>query len=237
MATALTAAKVRTIKTPGTYRDGEIKGLYLLVRVTDRGSLTKSWIFRYMKSRRARAMGLGAASDITLADVRDKADKLRKDLKAGRDPMVEKHVAALKGDIKTFAQCAAEYIKAHGSKWRNGSATFEAMFDNHVPAKLQSLPVSEIDKQLVLSVIKPIWETKRATVRILRNKIESILDYAIAHEYRPGPNPAKWHENLKLILADHSDETRHHAAIPYDGVPDLLRVLRLSGRSCRSGSA
>jgi integrase len=171
-------------------------------------------------------MGLGAAADVTLADVRDRADKLRKAKAAGRDPIVEKKVAAAKGNPKTFAQCMAEYIEAHGSKWRNGPAQLESMFNNHVPPNLRNLPVSEINKPLVLSVIKPIWETKRATARILRNKIESILDYAIAHEYRNGPNPAKWRENLKLILPDHSEDTRHHAAIPYSGVPDLMRALR-----------
>ena len=226
MATALTASKVKTLKAPGTYRDGEVKGLYLLVRLTDSGALTKSWIFRYMKNGRAHAMGLGAAADITLADVRDRADALRKAKAAGRDPIVEKRVAAAKGNVRTFAQCMAEYIEAHGSKWRKGSAQLESMFENHVPSNLRNLPVSEIDKPLVLSVIKPIWDSKRATARILRNKIESILDYAIAHEYRAGPNPAKWRENLKLILPDHSEDTRHHAAVPYDSVPDLMRALR-----------
>jgi len=220
-----TAAQIKTIKEPRAYPDYEIKGLFLVVRATGNGAVTKSWVFRYMKNRRAHAMGLGAASDITLADVREEADKLRKDLGAGRDPIVEKHIKELKkGDPKTFDQVMFEYVDAR--KW-NGSETFKAMFKNHVSSKLRALPIGEIDKQLVLSIIKPIWTDKHATARILRNKIECILDYAIAHEYRAGPNPAKWRENLKHILPDHSDETRHHAAIPYGDVPDLMRVLRL----------
>jgi integrase len=228
MATALTAPKVKTLKTPGTYRDGEVKGLYLLVRLTDSGALTKSWIFRYMKSGKAHAMGLGAAADITLADVRKEADALRKALKAGRDPIVEKRVAALKGSPKTFDDCAAEYIEAQSPAWRGIAyrLQFERMLRNHVPGHFGKLPISEITEDMVREVLNKIWNDKKATARMLQNRIERVLGYAIKRKYRSGPNPADYKDNIKGVLADHSTDTRHHAAMSYDDIPGFMTKLK-----------
>jgi integrase len=230
MATALTAPKVKTLKTPGMYRDGEVKGLYLLVR----DPAKKYWIFRYMKNGKAHAMGLGPAcgrTPITLAQARGKADAQRKVLNDDRDPMVEKRVAKLTVP-KTFDECAAEYIEAHGSKWSNNRNSayqeqWEVTHRKYVSKHFGKLPVGEVNKQMVLKVLKPIWEDKRATARKIQNRLERILDYAISHEYRQGPNPARWRENLKLLLPNHStSETRHHAAMPYAEVPNFARALK-----------
>jgi len=228
MATALTAPKVKTLKTPGMYRDGEVKGLYLLVR----DPVKKYWVFRYMKNGTAHAMGLGPASGrtpVTLAQARDKADAHRKVLNDDRDPMVEKRVAKLTGAPKTFDECAAEYIEAHGSKWRaNRDNSYRAQWKATLrDLPFGKLPVGEVNKQMVLAVLKPIWEDKRATARNIQNRLERILEYAISNEYRLGPNPAKWRENLKSILPDHSTaETKHHAAMSYNNVPAFVQKLK-----------
>ena len=50
---------------PGMYGDGG--GLWLLVKHED----ARSWVFRYMLDRQARAMGLGAYPDVSLSSARD----------------------------------------------------------------------------------------------------------------------------------------------------------------------
>lgn len=77
----LTAMRVEKIKKPGYYGDG--KGLWL--RVKDTGA--KSWSFRFMLQGKSREMGLGPYPENSLAEAREKAAELRKQLKGGIDPI------------------------------------------------------------------------------------------------------------------------------------------------------
>ena len=66
MAGQLTALKVKTAKT-GKYSDGN--NLYLLVATSG----ARKWVFRFNWRGRAKEMGLGGASTVTLAEAREKA--------------------------------------------------------------------------------------------------------------------------------------------------------------------
>ena len=64
---ALTTKQVAKIAEPGRYGDG--KGLYL--QVTPTGA--RSWLLRYERGGRERAMGLGPVDDFTLDEARERA--------------------------------------------------------------------------------------------------------------------------------------------------------------------
>jgi hypothetical protein len=64
------------------YPDGA--GLYLRV---GRGG-AKSWAFRFMLDRKAREMGLGGLTKVSLADARTKAVDARLLLSDGKDPLM-----------------------------------------------------------------------------------------------------------------------------------------------------
>jgi integrase len=66
------------------------------------------------------------------------------------------------------------------------------------------------------------------TASRLRGRIEAILDFAAAKEYRTGENPARWRGNLKHLLPDHRKvrKVEHHAAMPYQEIPEFLIELR-----------
>jgi integrase len=213
------------------YCDAATAGLYLLVREPTK----KYFVFHYSRAGKSTEMGLGPAigraAPVTLAEARDKATELRRALRAGRDPLAEKRSAkASETTSKTFDEAAAAYLKAHGSKWRdnranNYKAQWEASLRDYASPVFGRLPVGIIDKDLVLKVLKPIWETKHPTARNLQNRIERVLDFAIVHDWRPGPNPAKWVGNLKLLLPIHSNGVAHHAAMPYVDVPNFMRAI------------
>lgn len=74
----LNARKVVTIKTPGYHSDGG--GLYLQVSPT----LSKSWIFKFVRNKKATEIGLGSFGDISLEAAREQASEYRKLLKQGR---------------------------------------------------------------------------------------------------------------------------------------------------------
>ena len=63
----LSDLSVRRHSKAGVYTDG--RGLYLQVSST----MTKSWLFRFMRAGRERWMGLGPYPDVSLAEARDKS--------------------------------------------------------------------------------------------------------------------------------------------------------------------
>jgi hypothetical protein len=71
MAGHLTARKVETAK-PGKYGDGA--NLYLLVSKTG----AKKWVLRFTLRGKTKEMGLGSATNVPLADAREKAASARR---------------------------------------------------------------------------------------------------------------------------------------------------------------
>ena len=94
---------------------------------------------------------------------------------------------------------------------------------------LRALPVDEVDTEAVLGVLQPIWRTTPETASRLRGRIETVLDAARAkgHISRNEANPARWRGHLDKLLAKRQKLTRgHHAAMPFDDVPELIGLLR-----------
>ncbi len=77
---ALTPFKIRALKKPGRYADGN--GLYL--HVDDGGA--KRWVLRTMVQGRRRDIGLGSVRLVTLSEARDAARLYRKIARDGGDP-------------------------------------------------------------------------------------------------------------------------------------------------------
>jgi hypothetical protein len=65
----LTAKAVERTKTPGRYRCGLVRGLYL--QISDNGA--KSYVLRFERQGRERMMGLGSASEFSLGEARERA--------------------------------------------------------------------------------------------------------------------------------------------------------------------
>jgi integrase len=78
-----------------------------------------------------------------------------------------------------------------------------------------------------ISVLQPVWAKTPETASRLRGRIEAVLDYAKAHGWRSGENPAAWRGHLALILPKRGKLSRgHHAAMPYAEVPAFVGKLR-----------
>ena len=220
-----TAKLVQQLTSPGTYADGN--NLYLQVRGPDR----RSWLFRYMRRGRARAMGLGSADDVSLAEARLRAAEARAVLASGRDPLDDRaadHAAAVARAI-TFATAADHYFTAHQAGWSRTYATDErAAVTNYAIPVMGAVPVADVGTADVLRALEPIWRTKTTTASALRARIEAVLSYATVQGWRQGPNPAIWRGNLALLLpAPRKLRTvEHHAALRWQDIPAFMRELR-----------
>ena len=226
----LTARTVETKKTPGYYSDGG--NLYL--RVSQ--NITKTWAFYYKKDGKRTEMGLGSTSDLTLVQARDKADTLRKQLKSGIAPLIERQRQdsenkAQRAKFMTFQQCADAYINAHKAGWKNPKhiQQWQNTLSQYAFPVFGDLDVKSIDTGLITKCLEPIWLTKNETAGRVRGRIESILDWATVHEYREGVNPARWRGHLDKLLAKPSkiQKTEHHKALPYTEINGFIDLLRL----------
>ncbi len=225
----LTARGVETKKTPGYYADGG--NLYL--RISQ--NLTKTWAFYYKKDGKRTEMGLGSISDMTLEQARDKADSLRKQLKSGIIPLIEKQRQASENKAQiaksmTFQQCADAYINAHRAGWKNPKhiQQWQNTLSQYAFPVFGDLDVKFIDTGLITKCLEPIWLVKNETAGRVRGRIESILDWATVHEYREGVNPARWRGHLDKLLAKPSkiQKIEHHKALPYTEVGGFIDQLR-----------
>lgn len=225
----LSALKVTRASKPGRYGDGG--GLWL--QVAEGGS--KSWIFRYQRDGRARQMGLGPLDVVSLADARQKAIDARRLLLADQDPIEAKREARATAKLEaargiTFKTCAENYIGTHAAAWRNEKhrAQWASTLERFAYSAIGSLPVAAIDTNLVLKVLEPIWTKTPETAARLRGRIEAVLDWATAREYRAGENPARWRGHLDKLLPSKRKVrcVRHHPALPYADIPAFMANLR-----------
>jgi integrase len=225
----LTALKVLKIRKPGYHADGG--GLWL--QVSEGGG--KSWILAYSLRGRAREMGLGSLSKVSLGEARDERDRCNRLLRDHVDPIEErkrKRAEVALNDVKsiTFAQAAATYITTHCASFKNikHGKQWSSTIQTFVEPRIGRLDVADIDTGLICQVLEPIWTTKPETAGRVRGRIESILDWAKVSGYRSGENPARWKGNLDKLLPKLSRvrKVKHHAAMSYDQLPAFMVKLR-----------
>ena len=225
----LTALKVSRPLKPGMYADGA--GLYLQVT----GAGAKSWLYRFSLQGKAREMGLGSLSAVSLSEARIKAGECRRLREEGVYPIearkVRREQAALDAAKSiTFKEAAANYIASHRAGWRNEkhASQWENTLATYAEPVLGRVSIQAIDTTLVLKVLEPIWKTKPETASRLRGRIEAILDWAKVRGLRQGENPARWRGHLDHLLPARSKVRRvkHHAALSYAELPDFIAKLR-----------
>jgi integrase len=225
----LTARKVATATEPSLYADGG--GLYLRV---GRGG-AKSWCLRYMLEGKAREMGLGGHSKVSLADARKKAAAQRALLVDKIDPLERRQTESAAKKIEaartmTFDDCAIAYIKAHEVSWHNMKhrQQWQNTLATYVSPKFGSVPVCEVDVGMVMKAIEPLWTTKPETAGRVRGRIEAVLDWAKARGFRDGENPARWRGHLSNLLPARTKvrAVKHHAALPYPEIGSFMADLR-----------
>src|SRR3954454_22399679 len=219
MARAISRLKAVTVARatkPGLLADGA--GLYLRIGPTG----AKSWIFRYRRDGKLHDMGLGPFHTVSLAEAREKAQECRKlrlqqidPIRARKAGQTEARLAA--ASSVSFRECADRYVAAHRAGWRSAKhpKAWTGSLAAYVHPVLGDLPIQTIDTALVLKAVEPIWTEKPDTASRVRGRIESVLDWATARDYRQGENPARWRAHLENLLPNRSKVRRvkHFAAM------------------------
>ena len=240
MAFLKSARSVETVNEVGYHRCD--RGLYLQVA----GSGTKSWLFRYKSpvTAKQREMGLGSLNLVPLAAARNIAVECRRQVLSGLDPLEErgrvKRVRQLEQARSiTFQEAAEKCIASKKPEWKNAkhAQQWSNTLNAYAYPVFGDLSISDLDTDLVLKAIEPIWISKAETASRVRQRIETVWDWARARKYVEGENPARLRGHLDKILAKTAKVKRvkHHAAVPYKQIATF--IIKLRGRKGSSALA
>ena len=213
----LTAIKVRNLKEPGRYLDGD--GLMLDLTGQGKGS----WLLRIQIAGKRRDIGLGSLQHISLAEAREAAAEMRKQARAGLDPLLERKKAQKK--VPTFEEAAKRVFDEHKASWKEGKHQTQwwTTLEQYAFPTLGKLLVSDIDGPMIRDVLAKIWLSKPETARRVRQRIATVLDWAYAEGHRAGEAPMR---SLARGLPKQPRKDRHFAAMPYCEVPLFIQGLR-----------
>src|SRR5262245_6759554 len=168
-------------------------------------------------------MGLGGYPTVSLAMARERAAAARTLIAGGGDPFAEKRKQA----EPTFGECAGRYVASMSGQWKHWKTGYQwttALAAHTKP--IWSTKVSEVDVPAVLAVLTPLWAKTPDTAGRVRNRIEAVLDFAKAHNWRSGENPARWRGGLAHLLPKRSKgEAKRHRALDYRDVPGFMARL------------
>ena len=239
-APTLTDKQVRALRSPGLYAvGGPVPGLALQVTETPGNEAARSWVLRAMVSGRRRAFGLGPFPAVSLGEARRKAESMHRDIRDNRDPGASRkterlRAAAAAARAMTFRTAAAQYIRERQPSWKNAkhAQQWENTLETYANPVIGNVQVADVDKAMVLKIIKPIWLHKTETANRVRDRIKMILNWAKAHGLRDGENPAEWRGNLEHALAapEKIAKRAHQPALPVSAIGAFVQRLHTEQR-------
>ena len=218
----LTARYVMSVSKPGKYHDGAGLGLYL--RVDQGGS--KFWVQRITVNGKRCELGLGSPPVITLANVRETALENKRMVRAGIDPLQAKRQAR---GIPTFEEAAYKVYELNKPTWSNAkhAAQFISTLETYAFPKIGQLKISDIATSDVMAVLTPFWTVKPETARRVRQRIGTVMKWAVAQGYRDY-DPA---QNVNEALPKQNTVKNHRKALHYSEVAECIAAIKNSKAS------
>ncbi|MBK2451615.1 tyrosine-type recombinase/integrase [Escherichia coli] len=217
----LSAAFVRNAKEPGFYSDGN--GLYLKVDT----NLSRRWVQRIVITGKRRDIELGSAALVSLAEAREAAFANRKAARAGQDPLAARRASE---SVLTFREAAERVHHLNKPTWRNEKhgrqwiSTLETFAYPH----FGSTRVSAVSGSDVLNALTPIWNTHPETARRVKQRIGTVMKWAMAQGWRLD-NPAD--TISKALPRQDRSKIQHRKALPYEKVGAAIRTVQASDAS------
>ena len=212
----LTALFVKSTAKTGKHGDGG--GLYLIVG--ESGS--KRWELRIQKNRKRHDFGLGSLSDVSLKMAREKAVAMRAQIAAGIDPVAERRKADC---IPTFREAAFQVYAERKKGWKSRTHTNQwiSTLEAYAFPAFGNLSVNLVETSAVRDVLASIWLSKQETGRRLRQRIATVIDWAVAKGYR---DTSLAMPVIDKGLPQQRQKSEHHPSLPYAQAASFLADLR-----------
>ena len=111
--------------------------------------------------------------------------------------------------------------------WSNSrhESTWIRSLETYAFPRIGGRLVSEVTSADVLEVLTPIWHEKAQTARRVRQRIRTVLEWAVAMELRPD-NPC---DRIGPVLGPQRAPVQHMRALPHRDVPAAVEAVQTSG--------
>lgn len=216
----LSAAFVKTAP-EGKHCDGG--GLWLY-----RGSKHAcKWILRYHLQGKRREMGLGTYPSVSLLEAREAADKWRKTVDAGIDPL---RAIAAEERAQSQADVSLSILTTQAFEARKAELKGDGMagrwmspLDGHILPKLGSLPVTGINQRDIHDALSPIWHTKADVARKALNRLGIVLRHAAALGLEVDLQATA---KAKALLGKSRHKAKNIPAMAWQEVPGFYKTIQ-----------
>ena len=184
--------------------------------------------------RPTQTISLGVYPEVSLAEAREERDRLRKQVKQGLDPVVERKVArveSLAASGVTFQAVAELWLAKEKVGWSDVHYTKSARaLERDVYPALGAIPIGRISVPMVSAVIDRVQKRgggRRETAAKLLQHVKSVFRFAQAKGLRPD-NPA---EPVIELLDVAPPVQGHPALLQWSELGDILRRAEVCNAS------
>jgi integrase len=227
----LTAAAVQRIKAPAagqiSYSDTGFAGLALRVSC----GASKTWVYTYRRGSKIRRLTLGSFPAMSLGEARAAWREAHMDVKAGRDPSLERRrLASL-----LFADVFEDWLRRDQATNRTRSA-IERMLRKDVLPYWQHRSVADITRRDVLDILDGVVDRGSP---VMANRVHSHLDRLFNWSVERGilvispmagiKKPSE--EKSRSRVLDDAELLKVWGAADADGAPfgSIVKLLILTG--------
>ena len=139
--------------------------------------------------------------------------------RSGGDPLADKR--RVQG-VPTFAEAAQRVLEQKRGGWRGRWHAQNWCLERYAFPRIGGRPVSEVNTADVLEILTPIWHVKAETARAVRQRIRSVIAWAIALDMR-NDNPC---DRVLPVLGPQNDIVTHRQALPHKDVAAAIETVR-----------
>jgi len=199
------------------------------LRLQVRPDGAKYWMLRYAIGGKESTAGLGRYPDTSLEEARKRASEARKLISEGIRPAVDRKVRIARNVAKaeaTFEAVALEWLTHNQKHWSaHHHERNSGLIRRILLPKLGRLPIEEISEQVLLSVLREVYDSGiMESARRARGVASQIFAYA-KDTYRASYNPARELAGNSLLK---KPEVRHFKALKASQLGELLRKMNES---------
>ena len=165
-----------------------------------------------------------ALAQVSLAEARELALANRMLARSGGDPLSEER--RVQG-VPTFAEAAERVLEQKRGGWRGRwhAQNWWNSMERYAFPRIGRRPVSDVNTTDMLEILTPIWHVKAETARAVRQRIRSVLEWAIAMDLR-NDNPC---DRVLPVLGPQNGIVQHRLALPHKDVAAAIETVRSSG--------
>ncbi len=197
------------------YRIADGNGLYLYVPVTGK----KVWQVRYQYYGKEKVHTIGKYPEIGLADARNLAFELRRDLASGLNPATKKLRKSKEPD--SFSTVFEEWYKYKRQSWSESYAIeLRQMFKDDILPYIGKLQMEEIEPMTLLAVLRR-FEERGALARAskARRRCGEVFRYAVV------TGRARYNPATDLADAMQTYRKKNFPYLPADQIPAFNAAL------------